>query len=166
MPNYLNNAELYQEMVHWKEQGPETKMPDSIANAIMQICRNLARSGRFSGYTWKDDMIQEAILDCVKGARSFNPEKTNNPFAYFTQIAYNAFRRYLNIEHARLAAIESYKQEMDTPYEIDGDEDCYDSITAEAKSTDTAYQKQYTVKKKKKVRTYVMNIDELCFGGD
>ena len=139
-------------------------MPNSIAVAIMQICKNLARLGRFSGYTWKDDMIQEAIYDCLNGARNFNPQKTNNPFAYFTQIAYNAFRRYLNNEHARLAAIESYKQEIITPYEIDGEEDYYDSITQEAKSSDTVYQKRYNIKKKQKVKSYIMDIDKLCFG--
>lgn len=155
--NYINNKEFYNELVKWYESGENTKMPDSIARAIIQICENLARSGKFAGYTWKEDMIQDAILVCVKSARNFNPEKTENPFAYFTQVAYNAFRRFLNIEHTRLATIENYKQYLDISFEDEVSSDDYGYITETAKNSDRAYQKHYEIKRKKKAKANDMD---------
>lgn len=151
--NYINNQDLYNSMVEWKKSNDD-KLPKTVVDAIMQICHNLAKSGKFCRYTWKEDMIQDALYDCVKGAKTFNPEKSKNPFAYFTQIAYNAFRRYLNNEHLRLATIEEYKQTIDTLYHVDHDEDC-DSITDNAKMTDIQYQKRYHIKKQKSVKPRV-----------
>jgi DNA-directed RNA polymerase specialized sigma24 family protein len=50
------------------------------------------------GYSYKDEMIADAIENCVSAAHSFDPEKSNNPFAYFTQIAWNAFIRRISKE--------------------------------------------------------------------
>lgn len=159
--NYINNKEFYEQLKTWYATGPDSLMPNQIARAIMQICENLSRSGRFVGYTWREDMVQDAILVCVRSARKFNPEKSDNPFAYFTQIAYNAFKRYLNIEHARLAAIESYKQSLDITYESDCDDDDYNHITETAKSYDFKYQKNYEVKKKAKRSSKSNKLDEM-----
>lgn len=158
--NYINNAEFYSMLTDWKHSNNEN-MPDNIASAIMNICENLAKSGKFSGYTWKDDMIADAILICVKFAKNFDPEKSKNPFAYFTQIAYNAFRRRINIEHARLATIEHYKHSMDIIYEQDDSEQDYGYIDNNAKSYDQNYQKNYELKKKNKKEKILKEIDAL-----
>lgn len=152
-PNYVNNAVFYEQLKVWKESG-DPRIPDSIAKTIHQICKNLAMSGRFVGYTWREDMVSEAVLYCISSVQKFNPAKSSNPFAYFTQIAYNTFRRYLNIEHLRLATLESYKQSLDIIYDTDDQEDEYGQILESAKKCDTQYQKNYkakTPKKKKKI---------------
>lgn len=159
---YLNNQEFYQMLLKWKQSETE-EIPKNIAEGIIQICTNLARSGRFAGYTWKDDMIGDAILVCIKSAKNFDPEKSKNPFAYFTQIAYNAFRQFLNKEHLRLAIIENYKQSMDTLYDIDEtQDDDYGHITEQAKSYDTAFQKRYALKKKNYKKSTAIDIEN-CF---
>lgn len=159
---YLNNQKFYERLTEWLATDEE-KVPDDIAESIFQICTNLARSGRFAGYTWKDDMIGEAILDCIKSTRKFNPERSRNPFSYFTQIAYNAFRRYLNGEHLRLATIENYKQSMENMYDVgEYQDDEYGHIAEQAKNCDTVFQKRYTIKKKKSKKSTATNIDS-CF---
>lgn len=99
--NYINNKTLYGAMIHYKNEVQQTllegkskpQVPRYIGESIILICNNLAKKPNFSGYTYKDDMIADAMIDCIAAVNNFNPDKTNNPFAYFTQIAWNAFIR-------------------------------------------------------------------------
>lgn len=104
--NYINNKDLLDAMVKYKErvdaavaEGKQKPIvPDYIGTAILLICRNLAKKGNFSGYTYKEEMVSDAIIDCIKAVDKFNAEKSNNPFAYFTRTAWNAFLRRLKVE--------------------------------------------------------------------
>lgn len=104
--NYINNKTLYLAMIQHrnaieeaKAEGKEKpKVSDYIGQSILLICNNLAKKPNFSGYTYKQDMISDGIIDCVSAVDNFNPDKTNNPFAYFTQIAWNAFIRRIHKE--------------------------------------------------------------------
>lgn len=98
--HYINNKDLFQAMqVHYdrmqQSNSNEVLISDYIGLAILTICENLSKKANFIGYTWRDDMVSEGIKDCVKGVNSFNPNKTNNPFGYFTMIAFNAFVRVI-----------------------------------------------------------------------
>jgi hypothetical protein len=62
------------------------------------IATKLATKGNFVGYTYKDEMISDGLENCVVAIHSFNPEKSNNPFAYFTQIIWYAFLRRIEKE--------------------------------------------------------------------
>jgi len=53
-------------------------------------------------YMFKDDMICDGIENCVRYIHNFNPEKSKNPFAYFTQIIYYAFLRRISQEKKQL----------------------------------------------------------------
>jgi hypothetical protein len=104
--NYINNKTLYGAMIHHKNEVKEAndkrveapQVPKYIGESILLICNNLAKKPNFSGYTYKTDMISDAIMDCVAAVDNFDPERTNNPFAYFTQIAWNAFIRRIQKE--------------------------------------------------------------------
>lgn len=104
--NYINNKTLYTAMIDYRNKLEESIkngedkpiIPNYIAQSILLICNNLAVKPNFSGYSYKQDMISDAIVDCVAAVDKFNPDKTNNPFAYFTQIAWNAFLRRLDKE--------------------------------------------------------------------
>lgn len=105
--NYINNKTLYGSMIHYKNELKEAKakrlerepqVPKYIGESIILICNNLSKKPNFSGYTYKTDMIADAIVDCIAAVDNFDPEKTNNPFAYFTQIAWNAFIRRIQKE--------------------------------------------------------------------
>lgn len=104
--NYINNKTLYGAMIKHKndvdqaikENREPPSAPKYIGESILLICNNLAKKPNFSGYTYKQDMISDGIMDCVAAINNFNPDKTNNPFAYFTQIAWNAFLRRIQKE--------------------------------------------------------------------
>ena len=104
--NYINNKTLYAAMIEHRrvlEEAKNNNIPPPraskyIGESIILICNNLAKKPNFSGYTYKSDMISDGIIDCVAAIDNFNPEKTNNPFAYFTQIAWNAFIRRIHKE--------------------------------------------------------------------
>lgn len=104
--NYINNKTLYGAMIHYKNDLREAEkkeiekpiVPKYIGESILLICNNLAKKPNFSGYTYKQDMISDGIMDCISAVDNFNPDKTNNPFAYFTQIAWNAFLRRIQKE--------------------------------------------------------------------
>jgi DNA-directed RNA polymerase specialized sigma24 family protein len=99
--NYVDNAKLYESFVAWYESKktaeaegrPEPEPPLYIAECIVLIPTRLASKGNFSGYSFKDDMIGDAIENIVQYYRNFDIQKSKNPFAYFTQIAYFAFLR-------------------------------------------------------------------------
>jgi DNA-directed RNA polymerase specialized sigma24 family protein len=64
----------------------------------MAICNKLSTKPNFIGYSFRDEMIADAVENCIASVDGFNPEKSNNPFAYFTQIAWNAFIRRIQKE--------------------------------------------------------------------
>jgi len=74
------------------------QIPDYIGECFMQIAKNLARRPNFSGYTFKDEFIDDGIENCVIAYNSFNHEKYDNPFAYFTRIIWFAFLRRIEKE--------------------------------------------------------------------
>jgi DNA-directed RNA polymerase specialized sigma subunit len=104
--NYINNKTLYGAMIHYRNEVHEAEendtekpiVPKYIGESILLICNNLAKKPNFSGYTYKTDMISDGIMDCIAAVDKFDPDKTNNPFAYFTQIAWNAFLRRIQKE--------------------------------------------------------------------
>jgi len=98
MASYVNNKELYQEIVEWNNDGCPLPIPDTIAIDISLIVKNYGRKGNFCGYTFIGDMIGEGIYQCIRNVHKFKYEKYNNPFAYFTMISHNAFLQIINKE--------------------------------------------------------------------
>jgi hypothetical protein len=106
--NYINNKDLYNAIVEHRKKVQQHKdekrnsepppIPDYVGECFMLIAKNLAKRPNFSGYTFKDEFIDDGIENCVIGYYSFNPEKYNNPFAYFTKIIWFAFLRRIEKE--------------------------------------------------------------------
>ena len=103
---YVNNKKMYEVLCAYLEEcnkaekeGKELpRIPEYIGACFLKIATNFASKPRFSGYSYTDEMINEAVLTCVTYVRRFNPEITHNPFAYFTQFVKNAFFQYIDIE--------------------------------------------------------------------
>lgn len=73
---------------------PYPKIPDYIGECVFQIAEGLAKRPNFFGYSFKDEMVADGYEDCILRIKSFDPEKSKNPFAYFTQTCwYAAIRR-------------------------------------------------------------------------
>jgi len=104
--HYVNNKTLYEEMVKFRDKTEEAKLlgktlpqiPRYVGECFLMICNKLSTKPNFMGYSYRDDMIADAIENCVIAAHNFDPEKSSNPFAYFTQIAWNAFIRRIQKE--------------------------------------------------------------------
>jgi hypothetical protein len=81
-----------------KESVDEATLGGVGAYAALQHAKNLAKKPNFVNYPFKDDMIGDAVENCLMYCENFNPEKSQNPFSYFTQITYFAFLRRIQKE--------------------------------------------------------------------
>ena len=103
--NYINNADFYAALIEYKRLKSENDtvlVPNYIGKCILMICERLSTKPNFIRYTFRDEMISDAIENCISSIKGFDPEKSNNPFAYFTQIAWNAFIRRITREQKQL----------------------------------------------------------------
>lgn len=104
--HYVNNPRLYGEMIKYVTAYHEAKskgeLPPRASNyigeCIYMIATRLATNRNFIGYTYKDEMIGDAIENTLRYLHNFDPDKSKNPFAYFTQIIYYAFLRRIEKE--------------------------------------------------------------------
>jgi DNA-directed RNA polymerase specialized sigma subunit len=104
--NYINNKDFLDALVEYRddrkkheENGEEPPMvPDYIGKSIYQIANRLATKPNFSGYSYKDEMISDGLENAIQAINNFDPDKSSNPFAYFTQIIWYAFLRRIEKE--------------------------------------------------------------------
>jgi len=94
--NYINNGDFLQALVEFKERkknNPNEPIPNYIGECFMKIAEGLSHKPNFINYTYREEMIGDGIENCLMYFENFNPDKSKNPFAYFTQIIYFAFLR-------------------------------------------------------------------------
>jgi len=104
--HYVDNKQLLSAMVDYRLEVIESKkldkerprVPNYIGECIMKIAQHLSYKPNFINYTYKEEMISDGIENCLLYIDNFNPEKSSNPFAYFTQIIYYAFIRRIQKE--------------------------------------------------------------------
>ena len=109
-PHYVDNKKFLEAMVEYrnkciKAQEKNRKKPDVtnyIGECFLKIANHLSYRPNFINYTYRDDMISDGIENCLQYMSNFNPEKSNNPFAYFTQIIYYAFIRRIQKEKKQM----------------------------------------------------------------
>jgi hypothetical protein len=89
------------ELKSWKSPN-KPPIPNYIGECILKIATHLSFKPNFVNYMFKDDMICDGIENCVLYIHNFNPEKSQNPFAYFTQIIHYAFLRRIQKEKKQL----------------------------------------------------------------
>lgn len=119
--HYVNNVEFFAEMVEFKKllndaeaaDEPKPRIPTCIAEKILKIANKLSFMPRFINYPFKEEMIGDAIENCIMYIHNFNPEKSANPFAYFTQISYWAFVRRIMKEKKQFHIKAKYVQNLD-----------------------------------------------------
>lgn len=97
----MTNSKLLPEVIKSKTAG---KISPQLAEMLMLLTRRYASRPAFSGYTFRDDMVAEALADLCKNALKFNPERSDNPFAFYTSCIHNSFLGFLNVEkkHRRI----------------------------------------------------------------
>lgn len=85
---YIKNKELTKELELFNKTG---KPSEKLGKMFLLIATNLSQKPNFSGYTFKDDMIGEAVMTCVRYGHNFDPNRKTSAFSYITQICWMAF---------------------------------------------------------------------------
>ena len=137
-PHYVDNKKFLEAMIEYKDRCKKAeeknrKKPDVtnyIGECFLKIANHLSYRPNFINYTFRDDMISDGIENCLQYMNNFNPEKSKNPFAYFTQIIYYAFIRRIQKEKkqiqikSKLIANAGVENMMD---QLQGDDQQYQS---------------------------------------
>jgi len=157
--HYVDNKKFLAEMVKYKEMCAKAEkrgrrqppITNYMGECFLKIANHLSYRPNFINYTYKDDMISDGIENCLQYVSNFNPEKSNNPFAYFTQIIYYAFIRRIQKEKKQTEIkqrliMKSGIQEYET---IDGDDTNYTNSYVDYMQKNTVEEKP---KKEKKVK--------------
>ena len=108
--HYVDNSKLLEVMSEYREQYLIAKdndieppvIPDYAGECFLKIAEKLSHRPNFINYAFREEMVSDGIENCVMYANNFNPEKSQNPFAYFTQIIYYAFLRRIEKEKKQL----------------------------------------------------------------
>ena len=108
--HYVNNKEFLEALVNYRakcqraeEAGePRPVIPRYIGECFLKIANHLSYKPNFVNYMFREDMISDGIENCVQYIKNFNPEKSSNPFAYFTQIIHYAFLRRIQKEKRQM----------------------------------------------------------------
>ena len=119
--HYINNKEFLQAMTEFRKIRIEAEdsgddrpqVPNYIGECFVKIANHLAYKANFVNYTFRDEMILDGIENCLTYMDNFDPEKSNNPFAYFTQITYYAFIRRIQKEKRHMETKFKYIQSLD-----------------------------------------------------
>jgi hypothetical protein len=141
---YVNNKEFFAALVEFQDKvkvDPQYRISDFIGSCIMKICEKLSKRWNFADYSFRTEMRDQAILKCIEAVHKFNPEKTNNPFGYFTQIAWNVYinkiemeatehyTMHLNLENMSLFTDELFSEmKGDDTSKVDGVQRHYDIL--------------------------------------
>ena len=107
---YVNNREFLEAIVAYKgrvrsaeeSESDRPRVPNYIGDCFLKIATHLSYKPNFVNYMFREDMICDGIENCLQYIDNFNPEKSSNPFAYFTQIIYYAFLRRIQKEKRQL----------------------------------------------------------------
>ena len=108
--NYVNNERLLEELKEYKakcrEAEDQGELPPQISNyigeCILKIAEKLSYKPNFSNYMFREEMVSDGIENGVKAVKTFDPEKSSNPFSYFTTVIYYAFLRRIHSEKKQL----------------------------------------------------------------
>ena len=108
--HYVDNKKFLQEITNYRLAVEAAKRNDEekprithyLAECFLKIATHLSYRPNFINYMFKEDMISDGVENCVQYIDNFNPEKSKNPFAYFTQIIYYAFLRRIAKEQRQM----------------------------------------------------------------
>ncbi len=129
--HYVDNAKFLEAMKEWKEKCKDAeeagddppRITDYIGECFLKIANGLSYRPNFINYTYRQEMISDGIENCLQYIHNFDPEKSKNPFSYFTQIIYYAFIRRIQKEkkqsHIKNKMIEKRSYESFTVMEGD-----------------------------------------------
>ena len=134
--HYVNNKEVLAALIRYREDVeiaqirdlPKPVIPRYIGECFLKIATHLSFKPNFVNYMFKDDMVCDGIENCVQYIHNFDPAKSKNPFAYFTQIIHYAFLRRIQKEKKQLEIKNKILERTgyDQVFDHDGDDNFSD----------------------------------------
>ena len=132
--HYVNNKEFLAALIRYREDVEIARLQDKtkpvipryIGECFLKIANHLSFKPNFVNYMFKEDMISDGIENGVQYIHNFDPAKSKNPFAYFTQIIHYAFLRRISREKRQLEIKNKileksgYSEVFDDSNQIDG----------------------------------------------
>jgi len=108
--HYVNNKELLEALIEYRAKvaeaaandQPKPRISNYLGSCFLKIATHLSYKPNFVNYMFREDMISDGIENCVQYIHNFDPNKSKNPFAYFTQIIHYAFLRRIQREKRQL----------------------------------------------------------------
>lgn len=167
--NYVNNPDFLEALTDYKKKCKEAEdsgderpqVPNYVGDCIYQIANRLATKPNFSGYSYKEDMIMDGIENCLLYIGNFDPEKSSNPFAYFTQVIWYAFLRRIAKEKKQLyVKYKSSYQTIAMSGTFDGAEDLHMHLNTSADYINTFIEDYEEKLNRNKKKEEVEEIDD------
>jgi len=121
-PNhYIDNQQFLAALLEHRERvqaakeagGELPRISNYLGDCFIKIARHLSYKSNFINYSYKDEMISDAIENCLAVVNNFDPAKSKNPFAYFTQITFYAFVRRIQKEKKQQQTKYRYIDQLD-----------------------------------------------------
>jgi|SaaInlV_165m_DNA_1040744.scaffolds.fasta_scaffold41409_1 hypothetical protein len=109
--HYVNAKEFTQDIKNYYDSGTDD-IGNKLGESIYKIATGLSFAPNFINYSYKDDMIGDAIVKMFSALQSkkFNLDTGNNPFSYFTTIAFHAFINRIKKEKKQRQVITDYQE--------------------------------------------------------
>jgi len=129
--HYVDNKKFLQALIDYRqsvveaaEKGEDPPIVSKyIGECFIKIATHLSYKSNFINYTFKDDMISDGIENCLTAVAKFDPAKSSNPFAYYTQVIYFAFIRRIQKEKKQQATKYKLIENMDIDALISQEQD-------------------------------------------
>ena len=114
--HYVDNQKFYKAIVEYRQKlqdardagRDDPRIPDYIGECIWKIAEKLSTKPCFMNYSYRDEMVSDGIENCILYFKDYDPQKGQNPFAYFTQVIYYAFIRRISKEERNRYITVSY----------------------------------------------------------
>lgn len=171
--HYVNNKQFFEALVEYRNQVedakknglPKPQVSNYIGECFLKIATHLSYKANFINYTFKDDMISDGIENCLTAVEKFDPSRSTNPFAYYTQIIYFAFVRRIQKEKKQQATKYKLLENIDIDQLVaqseDGDELVTHLMEMARKQMDTVDPERRNIKPaKKKGKNIPESIDD------
>ena len=180
-PHYVNNKEFSLAVVDYcesvqdaiKNDKERPVVTDYIASCFLKICEGLSHKSNFVRYTYREEMVMDAVENCLKAIENYDITKVTrtkapNAFAYFTQISWYAFLRRIQKEKKQQDIKMKYISEADASMFVDesSEGESYGQPVVEGlrhridyvKESDRLF-KEYAKEEKKQRKRRAVNVD-------
>ena len=134
--HYVDNKKFLAELIIYRQQiteaeeagDPKPRVSNYIGECFLKIATHLSYRPNFINYMYREDMIGDGIENCIQYIHNFDPEKSKNPFAYFTHIVYYAYLRRIAKEKRQQSIREKIleRKGYEEVFHTDGNENSAD----------------------------------------